>query len=220
MLLDLFCGAGGAAMGYHRAGFDVIGVDLAPQPHYPFPQIQRDALEIVSMIRGNWAAIHASPPCHDFSTASGVAKKHHGAEYVDLIAPTRAALIATGLPYVIENVATAPLISPARLCGSSFGLNIRRHRLFETNWMLWSVPCDHGWQTPRFRSLASQQAKAGRLSTVVGVHGNTQYAGEFQIRCQAMGIDWMTNDELCEAIPPAYTEHIGKQLLAEIEVAA
>lgn len=216
VLLDLFCGAGGAAMGYHRAGFDVIGVDLEPQPNYPFPFIQRDALEIASLIGGKWAAVHASPPCQAYSTVSAGAKKHHGAEYPDLVAPTRAALIATGLPYVIENVETAPLINPARLCGSSFGLNVRRHRLFETNWMLWSVPCDHAWQTPRFRSLDSRIVAAGRLASVVGVHGSTQYPGDFALRCEAMGIDWMTNAELTQSIPPAYTEHIGRELLAAI----
>jgi DNA (cytosine-5)-methyltransferase 1 len=220
LLLDLFCGAGGAGMGYHRAGFDVVGVDLAPQPNYPFTFYQDDALEFV---RGYWMdfdAIHSSPPCHDHSTVSGTAKKHHGAEYVNLIPATRAALRATGLPYVIENVVGAPLVGPAMLCGSSFGLDVQRHRIFETDWMLWSVPCDHGWQTPRFRSLASQQVKAGRLARVVGVHGHTQYAGELELRMAAMGIDWMTSDELSEAIPPAYTEHIGAELLAAMECAA
>jgi DNA (cytosine-5)-methyltransferase 1 len=220
LLLDLFCGAGGAAMGYHRAGFDVVGVDLAPQPNYPFTFYQLDALEFVAGYGMHFDAIHASPPCHNYSTASGTAKKHHGATYVDLIAPTRAAVRATQLPYVIENVEGAPLIGPAKLCGSSFGLDVRRHRLFETNWMLWSVACDHGWQTPRFRSLDSRMVATGQLASVVGVHGHCQYAGELELRKAAMGIDWMTSDELAEAIPPAYTEHIGTELLAAIQVAA
>lgn len=217
LLLDLFCGAGGAGMGYHRAGFDVVGVDLARQPNYPFTFHQYDALAYLSTAPlSGVAAIHASPPCQNYSPASGTAKKHHGAKYPDLVAPTRAALRATGLPYVIENVAGAPLIGPAQLCGSAFGLDVRRHRYFETNWFLWSVPCDHGWQTPRFTPLDNKGRKAGRRASVVGVHGNTQYAGELAIRRAAMGIDWMTNAELVEAIPPAYTEHIGRELLAHI----
>lgn len=209
-------------MGYHRAGFDVIGVDAEPQPHYPFEFHQTDAIDFLA---GFWGAkafnvIHASPPCQHHTTVSGVAKKHQGKLYPDLIPATRAALIATGLPYVIENVETAPLLDPARLCGSSFGLDVRRHRLFETNWGLKSVACDHSRQTPRFRSLDSRIVAKGRLASVVGVHGNIQYAGEFELRCKAMGIDWMPNAQLTQAIPPAYTEHIGRQLLLALEAAA
>lgn len=215
-LLDLFCCAGGASTGYHRAGFDVVGVDLAPQPNYPFEFHQADALEFARKHGREFDAIAASPPCQAYTTASGKARKHHGATYPDLIAPTRAALLAAGLPYVIENVefARRHLVDPVRYCGSSFGLDVRRHRLFESNVELAAPPCDHGWQTPRFRSLDSRIVKRGGLASVVGVHGNCNYAGEFPLRCAAMGIDWMTNAELVEAIPPAYTEHIGAQLLA------
>ena len=205
-------------MGYHRAGFEVVGVDIADQPRYPFEFHRGDAVEFVKAHGHEFDAIHASPPCQHFSTASGKAKKHHGASYPDLIPATREALVATGLPYVIENVefARRALIGPVRYCGSSFGLDVRRHRLFESNVELVAPPCDHGWQTPRFRSLDSRIVKRGGLASVVGVHGNCNYAGEFPIRCRAMGIDWMTNDELVESIPPAYTNHIGAQFLAHL----
>lgn len=214
LLLDLFCGAGGAAKGYHDAGFDVIGVDIEPQPNYPYEFEQTDALNPMMLLSMLPDAVHASPPCHDRSTVAGQARKA-GREYPQLIAATRQRLDRLRVPYVIENVVGArPLmLDPATYCGSSFGLDVRRHRLFEANWELAPPPCDHAWQTPRFQSLDSRMVKAGRLASVVGVHGHCNYAGEFEIRCKAMGIDWMTSDELTQAIPPAYTEHIGRQLL-------
>lgn len=215
-LLDLFCCAGGAGMGYHRAGFDVVGVDVNPQPNYPFEPVRADALEFVREHAHEFDAIHASPPCQAYSTASGKAKKHHGAQYPDLIEATRSALVSTGLPWIMENIPTAPLRDPVQLCGSSFGLDLRRHRHFESNFSLVGIPCDHSWQTPRYRSLDGRMVKAGKLASVIGVHGNINYAGEFPLRCHAMGIDWMTNAELVEAIPPAYTEYLGKQLLAHL----
>lgn len=214
-LLDLFCCAGGAGKGYADAGFEVVGVDIEPQPNYPFEFHQGDALEYLSEHGHEFDVIHASPPCQAYSTVSGKARKHHGAEYPDLVAPTRRLLRALGKPYVIENVVNAPLIDPVMLCGSSFGLDVRRHRLFETSFPLTVPPCDHAWQTPRFRSLDSRMVKAGRLASVVGVHGNCNYAGEFELRCKAMGVDWMTNAELTQAVPPAYTHYIGRQLLAQ-----
>jgi DNA (cytosine-5)-methyltransferase 1 len=219
-LLDLFSCAGGAGTGYHRAGFDVVGVDIEPQPRHPFEFHQADALEFLAEHGHEFDVIHASPPCQHYSTASGKARKHHGRTYPDLIAPTREAL-PPGLPYVIENVefARAHLIDPVRYCGSSFGLDLRRHRLFESNVELVPPTCDHGWQTPRFRSLDSRIVKRGGLASVVGVHGNCNYAGEFVLRQAAMGIDWMTNAELVEAIPPVYTEHIGAQLLRHLTAA-
>lgn len=216
-LLDLFCGAGGAAMGYHRAGFEVVGVDLAPQPHYPFEFAQADAINVLAMMSRRtllgFDAIHASPPCQGYSTQTAVPSRHHR-----LIAAVRAHVERIGLPYVIENVegARRHMIDPVRLCGSSFGLDVRRHRYFETNWGLDTPPCAHSWQTPRFRSLDMSMVRKGRLASVVGVHGHINYPGEFELRCKAMGIDWMTNAELVEAIPPAYTEHIGQQLMAVV----
>lgn len=210
VLLDAFCGGGGAAVGYARAGFDVIGVDIRPQPNYPFPMIVADALEVLSgpLPRGV-AAIHASPPCQHYSTQTADRSRHP-----NLIPPTRALLQASGLPWVIENVegARRHLRDPIRLCGSSFGLDIRRHRYFESNWALVGAPCDHGWQIPRFRSLAIANVRAGKLASVVGVHGHINYVGEYALRCAAMGVDWLPNDELVEAIPPAYTAWIGAQL--------
>ena len=194
-------------MGYHRAGFEVVGVDISPQPRYPFEFVQADALEYLNGAVDDFDAIHASPPCQAFSTQTARRDRHP-----DLIAPTRALLIASGLPYVIENVPTAPLLNPVRLCGSSFGLDLRRHRHFEANFAIEPLACDHSWQKPRFRSLDFSMVQAGRLASVVGVHGHLNYPGEFDLRCKAMGIDWMTNDELVEAIPPAYTEWIGGSL--------
>jgi DNA (cytosine-5)-methyltransferase 1 len=213
-LLDLFCGAGGAAVGYHRAGFDVVGVDIVPQPHYPFEFVQDDALVYLSERDGlhlPFDAIHASPPCQAYSSLTGRWARQH--LHPDLVAVTRELLQATGLPYVIENVEGAPLENPARLCGSWFGLDLHRHRLFETNWALMSTPCSHHWQRPRFRSLDKRQKIP---AAVVGVHGHLNYAGERELREQAMGIDWMTPAELVEAIPPAYTELIGHQLLQTV----
>lgn len=212
-LLDAFCGAGGAATGYSRAGFEVVGVDIAPQPSYPFEFYQGDALEFIREHGHKFHIIHASPPCQHYSTASGTARKNHGAVFPDLIRPTRRVLHESGKPYVIENVIGSPLLDPIVLCGSSFGLDVRRHRLFESSTPLVGKACDHIWQTPRFQSLDSRMVARGQLASVVGVHGNCNYAGEFPIRQRAMGIDWMTNDELTQAIPPAYTEFIGEQLL-------
>ena len=214
-LLDLFCGAGGAAQGYADAGFEVVGVDRDSQPNYPFEFIRDDAIDWLRW-RGDvgFDAIHASPPCQAYSTQTADKSRHER-----LIEPIRDLLIVSGLPYVIENVegAKKELIDPVRLCGSSFGLNVRRHRYFETNWPLEGKPCNHKWQTPRFRSLDNSMVKAGKLASVVGVHGHINYPGEFALRQKAMGIDWMTNDELVEAIPPAYTRFIGHQLRRWVE---
>ena len=215
-LLDLFCGAGGASMGYHRAGFDVVGVDIRPQPNYPFTFLQADVMKS-DFAWDEFDAVHASPPCQGYSTQTADQSKHQR-----LIGEVREALTSSGLPYVIENVegARKEMVAPVRLCGSSFGLDLRRHRYFESNAPIRGLPCDHSWQKPRFRSLDMSMVKAGRLASVVGVHGNLNYSGEFDLRCRAMGIDWMTNSELVESIPPAYTEFIGKQLIAALERAA
>ncbi len=213
LLLDLFCGAGGAAMGYHRAGFDVIGVDIAPQPLYPFSFIQGDALEVDSWAwpscgyefpRG-FDAIHASPPCQAYSVATRDKSKH-----ADLVGPTRDLLERLGLPYVIENVVGAPLLNPVQLCGSAFGLRVRRHRLFETNWILLVPPCDHKSQ-----------------GQPVGVYGEGSSKGQVRGRkasseaevLQVMEMPWADRKTATQAIPPAYTELIGAQLLAHVRQA-
>jgi DNA (cytosine-5)-methyltransferase 1 len=208
LLLDLFCGAGGAAMGYHRAGFDVVGVDIKPQPCYPFPFIQANALswgDVYAISGRGIAAIHASPPCQRFTAyrrrGAGVGDSHP-----DLIAPVRDMLLGTLLPYVIENVPGAPLFSPVQFCGSSFGLDVRRHRMFESNVPLTSLPCDHESQLPRFPGATN---RTGLRDTVeIGV-----WRIPLTVQQKAMGIDWMNVKELSQAVPPAYTEHIGRALL-------
>ncbi len=222
-LLDLFCGAGGAAVGYHRAGFDVVGVDIVPQPNYPFEFICDDALGFLSDKYVAWAerfdAIHASPPCQAHTLHNGARDDHP-----DLIAPTRELLEQTGLPYVIENVVGAPLHEPFLLCGSHFGLEVgvgsiekrqlRRHRLFETNWPIGLLPqCNHVGVAV---GVYGHHFRLGRRSS----DGEYSGAAARTFASAAMGIDWMTWPELVEAIPPAYTEFIGEQLLAHIAAVA
>lgn len=240
-LLDLFCCAGGAGMGYHRAGFDVYGVDIDPQPNYPFPFHQGDALEVLCLLivggsvdfehpdgtvewltLADLAAAHASPPCQGYlnlaavNRALGRENKHDR-----LIAQTRSLLEGTNLPWVIENAQDArrELRDPARICGTSFDLPLRRHRLFESNIAIEGTPCEHRRFTePRYWTSWRPNGER-RLSTVVQVYGN---AGGREHWASAMGIDWMTHAEMAEAIPPAYTQHIGEQLLVHLrrEVAA
>jgi DNA (cytosine-5)-methyltransferase 1 len=212
ILLDLFCCAGGMAMGYYRAGFDVIGVDIAPQPNYPFEFHQMDALDALRWMNlDRCTAIHASPPCQAHSDLQKQSKR----EYEDFIPPVREALRATGLPYVIENVEGAPLIDPVMLCGTMFpGLRVLRHRLFETNWPL--VAPRHG-RHPLVFTHDKRKAHYGKLDqntafVQVTGGGNCTVAN----KADAMGIDWMTGRELNEAIPPAYAEYIGGGLLAHL----
>jgi DNA (cytosine-5)-methyltransferase 1 len=215
-LLDLFSGAGGAAVGYHRAGFDVVGVDIKPQPHYPFEFHQGDALQPFYANTKGFDAIHASPPCQGYSDLQRQNKR----EYPLLIEFVRELLRATGLPYVIENVETAPLLNPIVLCGTMFeGLRVLRHRKFESNLRL--VAPAHG-RHPLVYTTDKRKSHYGLLdqaTAFVSVNGggNCSVAN----KRAAMGIDWpMTGHEANEAIPPAYTEWIGKQLSAVLEVAA
>jgi DNA (cytosine-5)-methyltransferase 1 len=208
-ILDLFCGAGGAAMGYARAGFEVVGVDIKPQPNYPFEFHQANAFAFFDASESlPFDAFHASPPCQAFTAYR---RKGHGVGggYPDLVDAVRARFDDLGLPYVIENVPGAPLENPIQLCGSSFGLDVRRHRLFESNVPLMAPPCAHGWQTPRFPQATNRTNL--RRTVEVGV-----WRIPLEVQQQAMGIDWMTREELSEAIPPAYTEHIGAQLMAHL----
>jgi DNA (cytosine-5)-methyltransferase 1 len=192
-------------MGYARAGFDVVGVDIDPQPRYPFEFHQGDAIEYLAAHGHEFDVIHASPPCQTFTAyrrrGAGV-----GDGYLNLIPETRQALIELGKPYIIENVGGAPLIDPVTLCGSSFGLDVRRHRLFESNLPLMAPPCDHSWQTPRFKPATNRTNL--RRTVEVGV-----WRIPLDVQRKAMGIDWMELRELSEAIPPAYTEHLGRQLI-------
>jgi DNA (cytosine-5)-methyltransferase 1 len=211
-LLDLFCGAGGAAVGYHRAGFDeIVGVDVNRQRRYPFEFVQADALEYLAEHGHEFDAIHASPPCQAYTSLRHLTKK----EYPDLVAPTRELLDASGRPWVIENVPGSPLGYAIFLCGTMFGLRVYRHRRFEASFLI--LQPDH----PRHRVLAGApgtKGGRGRKAHYMGggfvtVAGNVgSYAGP------AMGIDWMTGDELSQAIPPAYTEWIGRRLMQSEEL--
>lgn len=221
VLLDLFCGAGGAAEGYYRAGFDIVGVDINPQPHYPFDFEQGDALEILqrgwdTVYGGKWDAIHASPPCQ-WQTAYA-RRPGHVADSPNLISQVRTELrrrcVPYGVPYVIESpeskAARGVMIAPVRLCGSAFNLDVQRHRLFESNIALRSLPCCHNIWWPRFKPATN---RTNLRSTVeVGV-----WRIPLEDQQHAMGIDWMTRAELSQAIPPDYTEFIGRQLMAHVK---
>lgn len=209
-LLDLFCGAGGAGMGYHRAGFDVTGVDIKPQPRYPFAFIQAGALEYVREHGHEYEVIHASPPCQVYSATAPLSNGNHP----DLVADTRAALLATGRPYIIENVPGAPLENPLMLCGTMFGLRVIRHRLFEIHpepiWFPPS-PCRHEGKATGGVTTRGVTKFFATGHAYITVAGNSYLMADGRA---AMGIDWMTRTGLSQAIPPAYTEWIGKQIMA------
>lgn len=228
-LLDLFCGAGGAAWGYHLAGFDeIVGVDIRPMPRYPFRFVQADALEYLQHFWPQFDAIHASPPCQ---AHTALRTSWNAREHVSRVAETRKGLDAVGVPWVMENVPGAPLRPAFVLCGTMFGLGtgeaeLRRHRLFEANLTTLSLmpSCAHG---SRVIGCYGGHGRDRRRAHVIGVYGgghcesargkaagNKNYTAAEQR--EAMGIDWMTVDEISQAIPPAYTEFIGKQLLEAI----
>lgn len=204
-LLDLFCGAGGCTKGYQQAGFYVVGVDNRPQPRYCGDLFHHaDALEALTDRKwiASFDAIHASPPCQEYSSAGKAAKVTDGKVYVDLYEPTRALLEQTGLPWVIENVTAAPSRSGIVLCGSMFGLPIQRHRTFESSELILSpFFCNHKPDAITVTGHTPQQWLGGKRRGV----GRERYEA-------AMGIDWMTVAELVQAIPPAYTRFIGEQL--------
>ncbi len=216
-MLDLFCGAGGCSVGYTRAGFDVVGVDNEPHPDYPYEFVLADAMAVLEDVAylNTFDAVHASPPCQAYSSLAVLSSNEHP----DLVAPIRAALAAWGGTYVIENVEGAPLRQPLVLCGASFGLgtrcqdgiyrHLRRHRLFESNVWLMGGGCACGKRQP------------------VGVYGHggggqmtRGYKATRNEARAAMGIDWMRHEDVVQAIPPAYTEHIGRQLIEHIGRAA
>jgi DNA (cytosine-5)-methyltransferase 1 len=219
VLLDLFCGAGGAAMGYHRAGWEVVGVDLAPQPHFPFEFIQGDWQDPLWVLRGLWErqgrpyAIHASPPCQHYSAMRR--GRWQDRQHPDLIAPVREHLLEIGAPFVIENVVAArdQLQQPVMLCGTMFGLGadgytLRRHRLFETHgFSVWApAGCNHvGPALPVYGHSGGRSTRDGL--TFPGIA--TWRAG--------MDIDWMNGHELAESIPPAFTHHIGMALREAVD---
>lgn len=224
-LLDLFCCAGGAGVGYARAGFEVVGVDIDPQPNYPFEFHQADALTYLSEHGNEFHVIHASPPCQAYS----ITRHSHSVEHPDLLAPTRAALVQLGSPYVIENVEGAPLIDPLTLCGSEFGLRandvdgiplvMRRHRLFESNiWLMGAGGCFHDQTLVGGSYTGNHHRKPGHRDNPARRGG---YTPALSVRAALLGIDWkMTEHELAQSIPPAYTEFIGLQLLEQLAVSA
>lgn len=207
-LLDLFCCQGGAAQGYADAGFEVVGVDIAPQPRYPFEFVLADAIEFLrrSGIAIAYDAIHASPPCqHDSAT-----QRLQGNAHPDLIAATRVAILATGLPYVIENVegARAKLHNPITLCGAMFpGLRVYRHRLFECSFPIVSPP------HPAHVAVQVKMGRAPGPGEWVQAVGNFSGADEAR---EAMQMPWASREGLREAIPPAYARYVGAALMAAI----
>jgi len=212
-LLDLFCCAGGAGVGYSQAGFDVVGVDIKPQPNYPFPFICADALTLDSQFVRSFDVIHASPPCQAYSDLAK--RNRNGHEWPRLIEPTRDMLIRAERPYIIENVDGAPLLNPVILCGTMFKeLRVLRHRLFESNIALFAPPHGKHPKVHTFDRRKSHFGKTNEWRDFVQVTGG----GNCTIAAAraAMDIDWMTKTEINEAIPPAYTRFIGRQLLVHL----
>jgi DNA (cytosine-5)-methyltransferase 1 len=205
-LLDLFCGAGGAAMGYAHAGWDVTGVDIAPQPRYPFPFVQADALEYAAQHGHQYDAIHASPPCQAYSVIGHMATTH---SRVDLLQPTADLLCEIGRPFAIENVTGAklPTLWGIQLCGLMFGLGLFRHRWFWSNQLLF-VP-----EHPLHRGY---RVGVNGMVCMIGHDGCGSEPADHRTKAawqRASGIDWMTKPEMAQAIPPAYTQWVGQQLL-------
>jgi DNA (cytosine-5)-methyltransferase 1 len=208
-LLDLFCGAGGCAVGYHRAGFEIVGVDLKPQPNYPFEFHRGDALEFLAVHGRGFDAIHASPPCQAYSIGRHI--HNSGKRHPDLVAPTRDLLDWIGKPWVIENVVGSPLRDPVVLCGLMFDLKVLRHRLFESSVLLSAPPHP---KHPKGNLTNANQGYSTGSNGFVCVAGNNfcRKAGT-----AAMDVPWMkSRREVAQAIPPAYTEFIGRQLLAHL----
>lgn len=205
-LLDLFCGQGGAAWGYHLAGFDVTGIDIRPQPLLPaeITFIHADALAYLRGHGHEYDAIHASPPCRAYTHARHSAPNTY--HHPQLIEPVREALKATGRPYVIENVPGAPLSDPVLLCGAMFGLKTYRHRLFETNW-------DLGGQAPTHEPHTARTARMGRPAGEGEYHSFVGNFSGLQRAREVMGMPWANQDGIRQAVPPAYTQWIGERLI-------
>ena len=210
-LLDLYCGAGGASTGYALAGFQVTGIDVKHGKRYPYTYIKGDVLTYITDLDflRSFDVIHASPPCQTHSITQHLRNAQgKSTSKVDLIPQTRAALIASGKPYIIENVPGSPLIDPVLLCGSAFGLKVRRHRLFESNVTIQGTTCNHkeqGRPVGVYGSMRDEIPKGGKTAETM------------EQALTAMGITNMIWSELVEAIPPAYTKHLGTQLLRHTE---
>jgi len=205
-LLDLFCGAGGASAGYAAAGFEVHGVDLKHGKRYPYTYVRADVLDVLrdKNYLDQFDVIHASPPCQTHSITKHLRNAQgKTTSKLDLIPETRAALVKSGKPYIIENVPGSPLIDPIQLCGSSFGLKVRRHRLFESNMPLKGSVCNHKLQ-------GRPVGVYGSLNDEIPQGGKT--AATINDARDAMGMPWAIWTELVEAIPPAFTEYLGGQV--------
>jgi DNA (cytosine-5)-methyltransferase 1 len=201
--LDLFCCGGGASMGLYRAGFNVVGIDIDHQPHYPFPFLQADALTLDPEWMAAFDFVWASPPCQRYTRG---AKKWGTTDcHPDLIAPTRDLLESIGLPFVIENVPDAPVRADVTLCGSMFGLRVIRHRSFELSGVVVPQP-EHGQHAADYVTVTGHTGGSSKRDGTAGF-------GTIEDWKEAMGIDWLPASKLCEAIPPAYSEHIGRRLL-------
>ncbi len=216
-LLDLYCGVGGASVGYANAGFEVFGVDLKHGKRYPFTYLRANVLDILrnESYIDQFDVIHASPPCQTHSITKHLRNAQgNSTSKLDLIPETREALIASGKPYIIENVPGSPLINPIQLCGSSFGLKVRRHRLFESNMPLVGSKCDHKAQGRPIGVYGAMGDKPQGLDKVTGkyVYGG-QVATTIDEARDAMGINWAIWSELVEAIPPAFTKYLGDQIV-------
>ncbi len=191
-------------MGYYRAGFEVVGVDIRPQPHYPFEFHQADALDYLSQHYDEFDVIHASPPCQRYSNVTPSRDRHP-----DLLRATVEAVIATEKPFVIENVPGSPMQNYLMLCGTMFGLKVFRHRWFMTNPAMLMSPasCNHAGRSVNSYRPGRERHLDAKFITVTG------WVSPVHIARLAMGIHWMTREELVQAIPPAYTEWIGTQMM-------
>ena len=198
--LDLFCCAGGAGMGLHNAGFDVVGVDIDPQPHYPFEFHQADAL--MYPLDG-FDFVWASPPCQAYTLCQRIRDNKHP----ELVGPIRQRMQAAGVPWCIENVVGAPLVNPIELCGAMFDLKVYRHRLFECSFFVQAPP------HPKHVAPIRKMGRPPLPGDFIHVVGN--FSGVRQAR-EAMDIPWMPRDKLREAIPPAYSEYVGRAALSHI----
>lgn len=208
-LLDLFCGQGGASVGYARAGWEVVGVDLSPMPRYPFDFHRADALHYLAEHHQAFDAFHASVPCQRFSVMSAC-RPGLSSKYPDLIAAVRGLLDLVGKPYVLENVVGSPLRPDIMLCGQMFGLKLYRHRIFESNAPL-------GQRTHPRHMTPGGRAGHWKPGEIISVSGN---CSPIELAREAMGIDWMDRHGLVESIPPAYAAFIGEQLIGQLAAAA
>ena len=207
-LLDLFCGAGGASVGYARAGFEITGLDIKHGKRYPYKYLKMSIQDVTIDFLNQFDVVHASPPCQTFSITRNLRNAQgKSTNKIDWLPQTKDLLNDWGGIYIIENVPGAPLFNPVMLCGSSFGLKVRGHRLFESNQTIEGSICNH-------KSQGRPIGVYGSMRDDIPNGGKT--ANSIEEANEAMGIDWMIWSELVEAIPPTYTEHLGKQLIERL----